>query len=328
MSTLTLPAKTPQRRRKLHRSAFILHPFLALLAACTAPTAAPNGLTPTPAATGEAVSPTAAGPSATPRPTVPPPTPTPTPIELVVCQTDEPASLYLYGDDVTARQGIFEALFDGPIDTVGYALQPVILQGLPSVEAGTAGVAEVEVAPGQRVMDGATGALVPLAEGVQLRQVDGSLLAYAGSAPARTVQTWAEFALLPNLQWSDGAPLTAGDSVFSYEVAAAAPTPAVKFLVDRTAGYTALDALRTRWTGVPGWVDTGFARHFFTPLARHRYGDFSPQALLESLEINEAPLGWGPYLAVSGGWVRGQSLTLLKNPYYHRAAEGLPSPTG
>lgn len=255
---------------------------------------------------------------------MPPPTPTPVPIELVVCQTDEPASLYLYGDDTTARLGIFEALFDGPIDSVGYAYQPVILQALPSVEAGTAGVAEVEVVPGQRVMDGATGALVPLAEGIPLRQADGSLLAYSGDQPARTVQTWAEFALLPGLKWSDGQPLTADDSVFSFEIASGAPTPAVKFLVDRTARYEPLDELRTRWTGVPGWVDTDFARHFFTPLARHQYGARTPDELLALTEINESPLGWGAFTALPGGWARGTSLTLLRNPYYHRATQGLP----
>jgi peptide/nickel transport system substrate-binding protein len=298
--------------------------LLALLAACAAPTPAPGPGTPTVASTAGIQSPTEAGPTRTPPPTEPPPTPTPTPIELVVCQTDEPASLYLYGDDVTARLGIFEALFDGPIDTTGYARQPVILAALPSVEAGTAGVAEVVVAPGERVMDAVTGALVPLGEGVQLRQLDGSVVAYAGTEPARSVQTWAEFTLLPDLQWSDGEPLTADDSVFSYEVAASPDTPASKFLVNRTARYEALDSLRTRWTGLPGWVDTAFAEHFFTPLARHRYGAHTPAELAALPEINEAPLGWGAFLAVPGGWARGASLTLLRNPYYFRAGEGLP----
>ena len=242
----------------------------------------------------------------------------------MVCQTDEPGSLYLYGDDVTARAGIFDALFDGPIDTVGYVLQPVILASLPAVEAGTAGVTEVDVRPGDRVMDAVTGALVPLGEGVQLRQRDGSVLAYTGSDAARTVQTWAEFTLLPDLRWSDGEPLTADDSLFSYEIAAGAPTPASKFLVDRTARYEALDPLRTRWTGLPGWVETGFASHFWTPLARHRYGGQTPAALLALPDLNEAPLGWGPFMAAPGGWARGNSLTLVRNPNYFRAAEGLP----
>ncbi len=328
MTTPPFRARVVRRLRRLPPSSFRLHPSFAallclLISACTTPSLTPGPGTPTVVGTAQ-VSATEAGPSATPRPTVPPPTPTPAPIELVVCQTDEPGSLYLYGDDVTARLGIFEALFDGPIDEVGYARQPVILETLPSVEAGTAGVAEVTVQPGERVMDAVTGALVPLGEGVQLRQIDGSVVAYAGTAPAATVQTWAEFTLRPGLLWSDGEPLTADDSVFSYEVAASPDTPASKFVVNRTARYEAVDALTTRWTSLPGWHATGYAEHFFTPLARHRYGEHAPAALLALPELSETPLGWGAFVARPGGWVKGASLTLDRNPHYFRAGEGLP----
>src|SRR5690606_2693288 len=137
------------------------------------------------------------GPSPTPGPptatATASPSPTPVPVELVVCQTGEPASLYLYGDDTRARSGVFQALFDGPIDVLGYTAQPVILEALPSVAAGTAGQVEVEVAPGDRVVDAATGAVVPLGEGVTLAAPDGTTFVYSGDQPARTVQRWAEF---------------------------------------------------------------------------------------------------------------------------------------
>src|SRR5204863_45823 len=60
------------------------------------PPAPPATRTPSPNAT--SVPPTAV--------LVAPPTPTPSPLELVVCQTGEPSSLYLYGEDLTARAGI------------------------------------------------------------------------------------------------------------------------------------------------------------------------------------------------------------------------------
>src|SRR5258708_7515102 len=101
---------------------------------------APTRLPPT-------VGPGTAAPTAGPRAS-PTPAPTPAPLELVVCQTGEPSSLYLYGDDVTARAGIFQALFDGPIDTTGYNYQPVILTALLSLEAGTAGKPSEGVASG------------------------------------------------------------------------------------------------------------------------------------------------------------------------------------
>lgn len=268
------------------------------------------------------------GPSPTPAPPTRTPTaspsPTPTPIELVVCQTGEPVSLYLYGDDTRARAGVFQALFDGPIDAVGYAYQPVILAELPSVAAGTAGLMDVEALPGTRVLDAATGAVVPLGEGVQLAQRDGSVVTYTGSGPARTVQVWAEFTLRPGLTWSDGQPLGADDSRFSFEVAASPDTPVSKFVVDRTASYDVVAPDRTRWTGLPGWIDSDYAQRFWTPLPRHRYGALDALALRSDPGANDQPLGWGPFMLAPGGWVKGGHLTLVRNPNYFRAAEGLP----
>ena len=251
----------------------------------------------------------------------------------MVCQTDEPSSLYLYGDDVTARAGIFQALFDGPVDSAGYGYQPVILTALPSVEAGSAGMQTVDVAPGDKVVDAATGLPVPLAPGVQLAQADGTVITYTGASQAQTVQVWAEFSLRSDVRWSDGRPLTADDSIFSYEIASAlAPGQSTgagnKYVANRTASYLALDPYKTRWTGLPGWLDNNFFLRFWTPLPRHLYGRDNAAQLLALPEANDHPLGWGPFMfgdAASGsGWVKGSSLTLVRNPNYFRAAEGLP----
>jgi peptide/nickel transport system substrate-binding protein len=252
----------------------------------------------------------------------------------VVCQTGEPSSLYLYGDDVTARAGILQALFDGPIDSVGYAYQPVILTALPSVEAGTAGAQTVDVQPGQKVVDAVTGLPVPLAPGVQLAQADGSVITYTGSpAAVQTIQLWAEFSLRADVRWSDSQPLTADDSLFSFEIASSAVPGQTtgagnKYVVNRTASYLALDPDKTRWTGLPGWVDNNFFLRFWTPLPRHLYGSDSAEQLRALPEANDRPLGWGPFMfgedASGSGWVKGDHLTLVRNPNYFRAAEGLP----
>ncbi len=316
-------ARMDTPRRRTTPLVFLVLFALTLAAAC-GPTPTPPGTPATPNPNFTATP----GPSPTPGPpTLTPtasPSPTPPPIELIVCQTGEPFSLYLYGDDTRARSAILEALFDGPIDTVGYVDQPVILAALPSVEAGTAGVLEVDVSPGQSVVDAVTGAVVPLVDGVRLRQPDGGVLEYVGPDPARTVQVWAEFTLLPDVRWSDGAPLTADDSVFSYEIDASPDTPRGKYLVHRTASYIATDPLKTRWTGLPGWLDSSYAERFWTPLARHAYGALSAAALLTDPAANERPLGWGPFAISAEGWVKGGHLTLERNPYYFRAAEGLP----
>jgi peptide/nickel transport system substrate-binding protein len=302
-----------------------LVPSLMPTAAEGAATLAPTGLalvqtTPAPADQTPAVSAGAdVTPAAAPVPTM---APTPAPKTLVVCQKDEPLSLYLYGDNTTARAGIFEALFDGPIDAVGYAYQPVILEALPSIENGGLTVSTVEVRPGDLVVDAVTGAVVPLGEKVQLAQPDGSRVIYEGTEPARTLQLSAGFKIKAGLRWSDGQPLTADDSLFSYEVAASADTPASKVFIDRTARYEAVDDRTLRWTGLPGWLDTNYFLRFWTPLPRHRFGQLSPADLLKDSEAAQRPLGWGAF--VLDDWQPGDHLTLTRNPYYFRAAEGLP----
>ncbi len=313
------------------------------LAACTDAAGTAPAATPTPGAAMPAANPTIAfevavsqeapesaplaeatiGPIPTSSPTSSPtPTATPTPATLVVCQKEEPLSLYLYGDNTTARAGIFEALFDGPIDSVGYAYQPVLLQALPSLENGGLTVSEVEVQPGDQVVDAATGAVTHLQDGVQLMQADGSRVLYSGSAPARTLQLAAVFKLKEGLRWSDGQALSADDSVFSFQVAADAATPTSKIFTDRTASYVAEDALTVRWTGVPGWLDTDYFLRFWTPLPRHLYGTLSAADLLKDSGAARQPLGWGAFNVEA--WQPGEALTLTRNANYFRAAEGLP----
>lgn len=271
--------------------------------------------TPLPVTPAGTIEPTAPGPTV-------PPSPTPIPTELIVCQQEEPLSLYLYTDEVSARAGIFEALYDGPIDLVGFQPQPVILDELPSLENGRLTLREVTVRPDDRVVDAVDLQVKSLAEGVRLAQVDGSVITYTGSSPARTVQVSAEFRLKPGILWSDNQQLTAEDSRFSFEAAAFYDTPTSKFVTDRTESYVVLDALSVRWTGMPGWRDREAARRFWSPLPRHLFDGVSPSELKNNLDANERPIGWGPFRLES--WTRGERLTLVRNPHYFRAAEGLP----
>lgn len=89
------------------------------------------------------------GPTATPTPE---PTPTAVPIKtLVICLGQEPSSLYLYGDSSQSAWSIFESLYDGPIDTINYQPQPVILENIPTEENGGITLQSVSVSEGDIV---------------------------------------------------------------------------------------------------------------------------------------------------------------------------------
>jgi len=242
--------------------------------------------------------------------------------ELTICLTDEPQSLYLYAPPEAGRADILAALYDGPIDNHDYAYQPVILKKLPSVADGDAAVNSVIVVPGDPVVD-ALGRVITLTEGVQLTQIDGTTIIYHGPGPASVPQMSATFEIKPGITWSDGAPLTADDSVFSFELSQSPDSHSPqRDLTKRTASYRALDSARIVWTGLPGYLDPLYFTNFWTPLPRHWYGALAPGRIADSPEINRHPLGWGPY--VLQDWVSGDHLTFARNPHYFRASEGLP----
>jgi peptide/nickel transport system substrate-binding protein len=95
-----------------------------------------------------------------------------------------------------------------------------------------------------------------------------------------------------------------------------------KLAVDRTSTYQALDDQTVQWVGKPGYLDAAYAENFWLPLPQHAWGDRKPADLLTAEDATTHPLGWGPY--VIDEWVKGDHITLHKNPSYFRAAQGLP----
>ena len=77
------------------------------------------------------------------------PTATPVPQKtLVICLGDEPSSLYLYGNSSQSMWSVLESIYDGPIDTVNYEPQPVILENIPTQENGEVTIQAVPVSEG------------------------------------------------------------------------------------------------------------------------------------------------------------------------------------
>ncbi|HEX9018907.1 MAG TPA: peptide ABC transporter substrate-binding protein [Anaerolineaceae bacterium] len=287
-----------------------------ILTSCRAATPAP-GETPAAPTSPATAAPTLVKPTATAT-TVPTRT-------LVACLQSEPQTLYVYGGNSQSMWSVLEALYDGPFDTRGYSEQPVILKKVPNLTDGDAVLKPVAVKAGDQVVD-ASGNLVALQKGTTVLPSGCSgpdcAKAWDGTSELQMDQLSVSFKLLPGLKWSDGVPLTAADSVFSYTIAADPDTPVSRYLTDRTVSYKAADDQTVDWVGLPGFFEQRFGTFFWTPLPKHTLGSMSAKQLLADTNAGRKPLGWGPYVVQE--WAAGDHITLIKNPNYFRAAEGLP----
>ncbi|MBN2115207.1 MAG: hypothetical protein JW730_01460 [Anaerolineales bacterium] len=253
------------------------------------------------------------------------PSPTPETRSLTICLGVEPTTLYPYGSLNSAARSVLSAIYDGPIDAVEYEYEPIILEKIPDLEDGDAQVSPVTVNAGDEVVD-SSGDLVLLNTGTIVRpsgcRSDDCAIAYDGSSSLQMDQMVVTFTMLKGLMWSDGAPLTANDSIYSFGLASNDATPGSKFLVDRTATYEAADEQTIQWWGKPGFIDPEYYTNFWMPLPEHAWGEFEPADLLKVDVSSRLPLGWGPYIIDE--WQAGKRLHLVKNLNYFRASSGLP----
>ncbi len=262
--------------------------------------------------------------SAEPSPSLPTPSPEP-PRSLVICLGQEPSSLYLYGSPSRSAWSVLEALYDGPFDRLGEQARPVILQKTPAFLDGDAFYQSVPMQNGDLVID-IFGSLTSLQVGTQVQPAGctGSdcIITWDGESALQMDQLVIRYQLLPGITWSDGAPLTAEDSVYSFRIAADEATPASRQAVQRTANYQAVDDVSVQWTGLPGFFPQDLSAYFWTPLPKHSLSHLSAAELVTNELTARYPLGWGPYIIEE--WVSGDHIQLKKNPAYFRADEGLP----
>lgn len=259
--------------------------------------------------------------SSTPLPTRTPPPPELS--SLTVCLGQEPNSLYPFGELNAAAWTVLAAIYNGPIDAVSYEYQPVILAQLPSLENGEAQIVRTQVQVGDQIVD-ADGDLVSLAAGMQVRPAecreDDCVITYDGTTPLEMDQMIVNFHLRPDLAWSDGALLTAEDSIYSFEIQS--ETGVNSYLTERTEVYEIADAQTLQWWGVPGFIDPTYFTNFWAPAPRHLWSQFSADELASVDIASRVPAGWGPFMIEE--WLPGDRITLTKNPYYFRAVDGYP----
>jgi peptide/nickel transport system substrate-binding protein len=250
-------------------------------------------------------------------------TPTATPLppkELTVCQGEEPNTLFIYGGPSRAARNVLNAIYDGPIDRQDHAFEPVILERLPSLERGDIALRTAYVGQDERVLN-ADGEVVDLLPEVAVHNADGEPVAFDGEVISMT-QMVVTFTLRADIAWADGERLTAKDSRFSYQLAGELEDAALQRRLDRTATYEVEDDRTIVWTGVPGYRDTYYLLNFYHPLPQHALGDTDIDKLLETEVVQRRPLGWGPFVVEA--WAEGDHISLVRNPHYFRASEGLP----
>jgi peptide/nickel transport system substrate-binding protein len=260
-------------------------------------------------------------PTATPIP----PTPTPTPRTLTICLGQEPDSLYIYGTVSPISQIILKALYNGPMDKEDNKTPTTILEKNPSIESGDVTLEPVEVKAGDEVVD-ADGNLVSLSSGVAVfpHGCTGAecVLVWDGTSPLQVDRLKINYQLKTGLKWSDGQPLNAADSVYSYQVASDPATPVFKNKIDLTSSYTALDERTVQWVSKPGLLTASYEKYFWLPLPQHLWNQYTPQQMLTAEDVSKRPVGWGPYILQN--WTEGKLIHMVKNPNYFRGGEGLP----
>ncbi len=238
---------------------------------------------------------------------------------LVICTTQEPITLYPYGSTLAVETAVLHAIYENDYTTLTYDLQPQGLAAIPSLAGDDAEWRPVTVLTGDIIVD-AAGSVTTLNKGVKLIAASGEEITFDGS-PATMNQLAVTFTMQPRV-WSDGQPVTAADSVYSFQLDADPDTPTSKFITSRTASYEAVGERSVQWVGLPGFHDVDYATRFWRPLPRHLWSQFSPTELLTEPISSREPVGDGPFVLTE--WAPGSHIRLEPNWLYYRADEGLP----
>jgi peptide/nickel transport system substrate-binding protein len=252
------------------------------------------------------------------------------PKTLVICQGQEPDTLYIHGGSMLAALHVQVALYDAAatpsaVDDTSFGYHETITEKLPSLEDGDAVIDTTTATAGDKVIDD-TGEPVELAEGVMIRPAGcrstDCAVEYTGGE-VEMDQMVVTFKLVEGMTWADGTKVKASDSVYSFNLYMDPDTPSpTRYAGERTASYEATDDRTIVWTGLPGLLDSTYFTNIWIPLPEHVLGKMSAAEIVESEEASRLPMGYGPFTMKE--WIAGDHITIVKNEHYFRADEGLP----
>ena len=240
--------------------------------------------------------------------------------EIVLCLGSSPTSLFPFGDESQSAEALRHALYEPLYSNVGYEYQAQGLEKLPSLADGDAVVQVVGVNEGDRVVD-SLGNIVSLRKDVSVINSSGDAVIFDGT-PLEMEQLVVDFTLRPMI-WSDGRPVTAEDSVTSFELASNGKEQYRNSALAYTAKYESTGVRAVRWTGLPGYRDQTFFTNVWLPLPSHQESMLISADLTEEGTADEMRLSSGPF--VFSEKREDGSLVLMRNPYYYRGDRGLPN---
>ncbi len=187
-------------------------------------------------------------------------TPLPSPVPekvLSVCLGEEPTSLFLYGDQSASARIIRQAIYDWTVSDPSLGANSALIEDIPSLENGLVTVSQVDVFPGERIVNH-IGNLTILANGTQYRPsgcYDPSCVETFEDQNSITMdQTRVEFKIQSGITWSDGTPISASDSVYSYQVAALIYGSGGPKKLRYSSSYQVGEDEEISWTGLPGYL--------------------------------------------------------------------------
>jgi ABC-type transport system substrate-binding protein len=212
-----------------------------------------------------------------------------------------------------------------------YDFQPVLQDGLSTLESGLAVNEVVDVQAGDQVYDIA-GQAVALAEGVEVTDAEGNAVVYDGSSPLQMNKLTVTYKLKP-YTWSDGTAGSVGDMELGAMVDCNPKNGATSLLGCRRIGDPDVEgdvmknitfsdsALEMTVAFLPGSQDPTYFLYPFNIYPSHQVVsdgrnlvDVPVEEWATLPEIVETPLSFGPYYVAE--WVKGQSMTFAQNPYY------------
>ena len=251
---------------------------------------------------------------------------------MVLALTQEPATMFSLAQSAAVQRQVAQ-LGIGVVNTIyGYQVQPVIQDGLSTLDSGLAKLNSVDVKAGDMVYD-TSGKATKLDKGIKVRTADDQVVEYDGSSPLKMPQLVVTYKLKP-YTWSDGTAGSIEDVKLAFKVNCDKQSGAYSYVTCDTIDNVEYgqDSQYTV-TFLPGVLDPNYAAAPFSTDLSSVLGALYPshQVLKDGRklaevppgewstlpEIAEKPLSYGPYVIEE--WVKGQSIKLKANPYYQPA---------